>query len=133
VLPCCWLSIAAAVPYALPCAALLHPVYPNPRRTYKPTQTVHSLDLVATAPGVVACNMAHTPLGDGSCDVAVFRWGLSGLRSLLLLILLLLLLLLFTCFVILTHLERTGVYERMHKSSTTANADEVQEDQTSAC
>ena len=26
-------------------------------------QTVHSLDLVATAPGVTACNMAHTPLG----------------------------------------------------------------------
>ena len=27
-------------------------------------QTVHSLDLVATAPGVIACNMAHTPLGE---------------------------------------------------------------------
>ena len=26
--------------------------------------TVHSLDLVATAPGVTACNMAHTPLGE---------------------------------------------------------------------
>ena len=27
-------------------------------------QAVHSLDLVATVPGVTACNMAHTPLGD---------------------------------------------------------------------
>ena len=26
-------------------------------------QKVHSFDLVATAPGVTACNMAHTPLG----------------------------------------------------------------------
>lgn len=26
-------------------------------------QTVHSLDLVSAAPGVIACNMAHTPLG----------------------------------------------------------------------
>ncbi len=26
-------------------------------------QTVHSFDLVATAPGVTACNMADTPLG----------------------------------------------------------------------
>jgi hypothetical protein len=37
-------------------------------------QTVHSLDLVAAAPGVIACNMAHTPLDTGSCDVAVFRY-----------------------------------------------------------
>jgi hypothetical protein len=36
-------------------------------------QTVHSLDLVAAAPGVIACNMAHTPLDTNSCDVAVFR------------------------------------------------------------
>ena len=28
-----------------------------------PQQTVHSLDLVSSAPGVIACNMAHTPLG----------------------------------------------------------------------
>lgn len=28
-------------------------------------QRVHSFDLVAGAPGVVACNMAHTPLGAG--------------------------------------------------------------------
>ena len=27
-------------------------------------QAVHSLDLVATVPGVTACNMAHTPLGE---------------------------------------------------------------------
>ena len=26
-------------------------------------QNVHSLDLVASAPGVIACNMAKTPLG----------------------------------------------------------------------
>jgi ribosomal RNA-processing protein 8 len=26
-------------------------------------QKVHSLDLVSTAPHVIACNMAHTPLG----------------------------------------------------------------------
>lgn len=36
-------------------------------------QSVHSLDLVAVAPGVIACNMAHTPLESASCDVAVFR------------------------------------------------------------
>jgi ribosomal RNA-processing protein 8 len=36
-------------------------------------QEVHSLDLVAAGPGVIACNMAHTPLDTGSCDVAVFR------------------------------------------------------------
>ena len=28
-----------------------------------PQETVHSLDLVSSAPGVIACNMAHTPLG----------------------------------------------------------------------
>lgn len=27
-------------------------------------QKVHSLDLVSSAPGVIACNMAHTPLGE---------------------------------------------------------------------
>ena len=27
-------------------------------------QTVHSFDLVATAPSVTACNMAHTPLSE---------------------------------------------------------------------
>jgi len=41
-------------------------------------QTVHSLDLVASAPGVIACNMAHTPLGSCSCDVAVFSLALMG-------------------------------------------------------
>ena len=29
-----------------------------------PQATVHSLDLVSSAPGVIACNMAHTPLGE---------------------------------------------------------------------
>ncbi len=28
-----------------------------------PQETVHSLDLVSSAPGVIACNMADTPLG----------------------------------------------------------------------
>ncbi|WIA22070.1 hypothetical protein OEZ85_004414 [Tetradesmus obliquus] len=42
-------------------------------------QTVHSLDLVATAPGVIACNMAATPLSSGSVDAAVFSLALMGL------------------------------------------------------
>lgn len=29
-------------------------------------QKVHSLDLVSTTPGVIACNMAHTPLGEAA-------------------------------------------------------------------
>jgi hypothetical protein len=37
------------------------------------------LDLVATAPGVIACNMADTPLGSGSVDAAVFSLALMGL------------------------------------------------------
>jgi ribosomal RNA-processing protein 8 len=39
---------------------------------------VHSLDLVATAPGVVACNMAATPLPAVGCDAAVFSLSLMG-------------------------------------------------------
>jgi ubiquinone/menaquinone biosynthesis C-methylase UbiE len=39
---------------------------------------VHSLDLVASAPGVIACNMAHTPLDAASCDAAVFSLALMG-------------------------------------------------------
>lgn len=39
---------------------------------------MHSLDLVATAPGVIACNMAATPLRAASCDVAVFSLSLMG-------------------------------------------------------
>jgi ribosomal RNA-processing protein 8 len=39
---------------------------------------VHSLDLVATAPGVIACNMAATPLPAASCDAAVFSLSLMG-------------------------------------------------------
>jgi len=35
-------------------------------------QTVHSFDLVATAPGVIACNMAALPLPDASADAAIF-------------------------------------------------------------
>lgn len=41
-------------------------------------QKVHSLDLVASAPGVIACNMAHTPLGAASVDAAVFSLSLMG-------------------------------------------------------
>ncbi|KAK9846497.1 hypothetical protein WJX81_005330 [Elliptochloris bilobata] len=41
-------------------------------------QQVHSFDLVAGAPGVVACNMAHVPLGAASVDVAVFCLALMG-------------------------------------------------------
>ncbi|KAJ8611953.1 hypothetical protein CTAYLR_004392 [Chrysophaeum taylorii] len=39
---------------------------------------VHSFDLVATTPGIVACNMAHTPLDALSVDVAVFCLALMG-------------------------------------------------------
>lgn len=49
------------------------PQYPQQRPQQQ--QTVHSLDLVAAVPGVIACNMASTPLDSGSCDVAVFRYG----------------------------------------------------------
>eukprot|EP00878_Enallax_costatus_P031241 GHUV01034144.1.p1 GENE.GHUV01034144.1~~GHUV01034144.1.p1 ORF type:complete len:116 (-),score=24.41 GHUV01034144.1:439-786(-) len=41
-------------------------------------QQVHSLDLVAAVPGVIACNMAHTPLGDNSIGAAVFSLALMG-------------------------------------------------------
>lgn len=41
-------------------------------------QTVHSLDLVAAKPSVIACNMAHTPLATASCNVAVFCLALMG-------------------------------------------------------
>ena len=39
---------------------------------------VHSFDLVAHNPRVVACNIAHTPLKDASLDVAVFCLSLMG-------------------------------------------------------
>lgn len=41
-------------------------------------QTVHSFDLVASAPGVVACNMADLPLTDASIEAAVFCLSLMG-------------------------------------------------------
>ena len=41
-------------------------------------QEVHSFDLVATAPGVVACNMAAVPLDDASIDAAIFCLALMG-------------------------------------------------------
>jgi ribosomal RNA-processing protein 8 len=52
-------------------------ISPAPR-PLPPLQKVHSLDLVSTAPGVIACNMAHTPLADASVDVAVFCLALMG-------------------------------------------------------
>lgn len=39
---------------------------------------MHSFDLVATAPGVVACNMLALPLGAASVDAAVFCLSLMG-------------------------------------------------------
>lgn len=45
-------------------------------------QTVHSFDLVATAPGVIACNMANTPLGEAvNCDKACIAYLLPILGS----------------------------------------------------
>lgn len=41
-------------------------------------QEVHSLDLVAAKPEVIACDMAHTPLASESVDVAVFCLSLMG-------------------------------------------------------
>lgn len=43
-----------------------------------PPQEVQSLDLIATAPGVIACNVSHTPLASSSCDAAVFSLALMG-------------------------------------------------------
>ena len=39
---------------------------------------VRSFDLVATAPGVIACNIERTPLTNGECDVVVFCLALMG-------------------------------------------------------
>ena len=39
---------------------------------------MHSFDLVASAPGVVACNMASVPLDDASVGAAVFSLALMG-------------------------------------------------------
>ena len=40
--------------------------------------TVHSFDHVAINDGVIACDMAHTPLEDGVLDVAIFSLSLMG-------------------------------------------------------
>uniref|UniRef100_A0A1I7XYF6 Ribosomal RNA-processing protein 8 n=1 Tax=Steinernema glaseri TaxID=37863 RepID=A0A1I7XYF6_9BILA len=40
--------------------------------------TVHSFDLVAKKPGVVACEMSHVPLEKDTCDVVVFCLSLMG-------------------------------------------------------
>ncbi|GLI65492.1 hypothetical protein VaNZ11_009028 [Volvox africanus] len=42
-------------------------------------QTVHSFDLVASAPGVIACNMSDVPLPDASVDAAIFSLALMGI------------------------------------------------------
>ena len=39
---------------------------------------VHSFDHVAIHPGIVACNIAHTPLDDSSLDAVVFSLSLMG-------------------------------------------------------
>lgn len=41
-------------------------------------QTVHSFDLAATVPGVIACNMAAVPLPDAAVDAAIFCLSLMG-------------------------------------------------------
>jgi ribosomal RNA-processing protein 8 len=41
-------------------------------------QRVHSFDLAATAPGVIACNMASLPLPAASVDAAIFCLSLMG-------------------------------------------------------
>lgn len=41
-------------------------------------KSVHSFDLVAANERVVACDMAHVPLGDGTVDVATFCLSLMG-------------------------------------------------------
>lgn len=43
-----------------------------------PQATVHSFDLVAAAPGVVACDMCAVPLPDGAVQAAVFCLSLMG-------------------------------------------------------
>ena len=44
--------------------------------------TVHSFDHVAVNDAVVACDMAHVPLGDETLDVAIFSLSLMGPTSL---------------------------------------------------
>ena len=43
-----------------------------------PQRTVHSFDLVAAAPGVVACDMCDIPLEDATVQAAVFCLSLMG-------------------------------------------------------
>ena len=43
-----------------------------------PQATVHSFDLVAAAPGVVACDMCNVPLEEGTVQAAVFCLSLMG-------------------------------------------------------
>ena len=59
---------------AVHCKALRQPPAPAPAAQ----QRVHSFDLVAAAPGVVACNMAAVPLPDAAVDAAIFCLSLMG-------------------------------------------------------
>eukprot|EP00162_Nutomonas_longa_P012704 comp21220_c0_seq1/m.45234 comp21220_c0_seq1/g.45234 ORF comp21220_c0_seq1/g.45234 comp21220_c0_seq1/m.45234 type:complete len:238 (+) comp21220_c0_seq1:1740-2453(+) len=42
------------------------------------THTVHSFDLVSVDPLVTACDVAHVPLANHTCDVVVFSLALMG-------------------------------------------------------
>ena len=69
---CASSSIWREAPPSVLCARSI----PYAHRT--PSQKVHSFDLVASAPGVVACNMAAVPLDDASVGAAVFSLALMG-------------------------------------------------------
>jgi ribosomal RNA-processing protein 8 len=72
------LFTAAALPTGHRCNTTLRPGPPPFPPAPPPPQKVHSLDLVASAPGVIACNMAATPLASASVDAAVFSLSLMG-------------------------------------------------------
>ena len=44
----------------------------------KTIHVIHSFDLIAHTPDVVACDIAHTPLHNESVDVAIFSLSLMG-------------------------------------------------------
>lgn len=44
----------------------------------KEIHTVHSFDHIAIRPDIVNCDMAHTPLDDGTLDAAIFSLSLMG-------------------------------------------------------
>lgn len=59
------------------CTPGTHQLYPTTSTPTNP-QEVHSFDLAATAPSVVACNMSAVPLSSASVDAAVFCLSLMG-------------------------------------------------------